>query len=172
MNYQDPQTSAVIELAPDVIALLSAHKQWGFLSRERGGLLFLRHEPQDRIYVSQATAPHKRDKSTRTSLVLDPKRCSDEIRSANERELWFVGYWHTHPERLPRISSHDLIAFENCLASPAVGISAMLAVIVGSSGAPEEFSAYLIGNKKVTELDKLREWLPKEKAGRSNCVDL
>lgn len=115
-------------------------------------MLFAREGGSTLVDVCKATPPHRDDRATYASLVLDPKRCADEIRIANADGLWFVGYWHTHPEKLPHLSNDDIQAFESNLRSPAIGISAMLAIVVGSSGCPSDFSSYIVSHGRLTKL--------------------
>lgn len=157
MRLQDPRSLVEFAISKSVIALLSKHRQWGFWSRERGGLLFAREIGTNAIEVCSASSPHRDDRATYASLILDPKRCADEICNANEAGLWFVGYWHTHPEKAPQLSNDDIRAFEQNLRSPAIGLSAMLAIVVGSSGHPSDFAYCLVSQGRAATLAVLTD---------------
>lgn len=152
MKFRDPVTQIEIELSKSVSALLSQNRQKGFWSRERGGLLFASAGKDEIVRVCEATPPHPRDTCYRARLALDVSRCHQEIKEANDRGLWFVGYWHTHPERYPHISGDDITAFSANLRSPRIGITALLAIIVGTTGRPEEFSGFLVRHDRISKL--------------------
>lgn len=143
------------EIAPDVVALLKKHRQTLLREHERGGQLFLRNRSLTTISIDHATPPHPADRATRSSLILDHARCATEIRIANAKGLWLVGYWHTHPESQPRISSADINSMRQSLASDGYQLTAMLALVVGNSNLRKFLSAYLMRADEVEELSLL-----------------
>ena len=44
-----------------------------------------------------------------------------------------MGYWHTHPEPLPKLSNIDLSAFRKNLIDGGVHIERMLVIVIGNS---------------------------------------
>lgn len=132
------------ELAPDVVRLLIGHRQMSPWTRERGGLLFADPAYTDRVVITHATPPHRDDQATLSSLQLNPGRCQREVEDLNSKGLWFVGYWHTHPETKPQISGADRRAFTNNLNYQRMSLTAMLAIIVGNGRPPDCLSVYLV----------------------------
>ena len=133
------------EISPEVEQVFARYRQHLPWQAERGGLLFADFAAPlgQAVRIIRATPPNYRDKSTRTSLLLDPRRCCREVRSANHEGFWFIGYWHTHPEPHPIISDLDIAAFYSNLETRNSGIDALLAIIVSSTGAVENHSYYL-----------------------------
>ena len=152
MIYLDTDSGYTIRLADAVISLLRANRQRGRFAREKGGLLFAKSNQSAELLVSEASPPNKRDRSRRHALTLDPVRTKSEIENANARGLWFVGYWHTHPQPIPSISLDDIRAFSNNLRCDRIGIKALLAVIVGNQHDNQPFTTYLVTTDSVREL--------------------
>lgn len=155
ITYEDPATSSRIELAPNVLALLDSKRQLKFWDKERGGLLFVDIGVQDRVLVADASPPHRLDKAGRASLVLDHGRCLEDIKERFESGLRFVGYWHTHPERVPSISGDDIYAFTRNLRDRGLRLRQMLALVVGILHGSDGISAYLVSNKRVRQLKSI-----------------
>lgn len=111
-------------------AILSEHRQ-GSRENERGGQLFVDVRDERGLYLARATRPHHRDRSGRTWLELDERRCRDELGLAGKAGLHLLGYWHTHPEKIPRISMQDERSFREFTQTNAPTIRYPVCVIVG-----------------------------------------
>ena len=124
-----------VELTAKVITLMAQHRQLRFWHRERGGLLFASSigALDGRVALAEASPPHSRDRSGRTWLELDHQRCIEEIRDCFARGLHFVGYWHTHPERYPRLSSQDAVALRPLVNDPGIDLVRLIMIVVGNS---------------------------------------
>lgn len=110
---------------------------------ERGGQLFVDPTHPDGIILSLATAPHKADKAGRTWLELDPERCNKEIQKANALGLRLIGYWHTHPQVIPQISSVDISNFSRFAQRYSQVLPHPVAIIVGTSPDTSGIKAWL-----------------------------
>nr|WP_239002411.1 Mov34/MPN/PAD-1 family protein [Photorhabdus khanii] len=55
-----------------------------------------------------------------------------------------VGYWHTHPQVIPQISSTDILSFARFAQRYAQELPYPIAVIVGTSPSPEDVKAWSI----------------------------
>lgn len=132
---QSRDGTLLVELGDQVITLMAQHRQLRFWHRERGGLLFASSigDSDGRVLVTEASPPHVRDRSGRTWLELDHQRCIEEIRDRFARRLHFVGYWHTHPERHPRLSSQDAIALRPLAEDPGIDLARLIMIVVGNS---------------------------------------
>lgn len=150
--FRDSCTGEIIELSSPVVELVTRYRQTGSRQVEQGGLLFANPEIVDRVVIDIASAPHPKDRAARASLVLDHDRCMAEIGAANRDGRWFVGYWHTHPERTPSISPADRKSFDENLRNGGHSLEALLAVLVGTSDRNDGLSAYLIKQGSVHAL--------------------
>lgn len=131
-SYLDPESGLVVSIAPAVLRLFEGSRQrlW---QRERGGVLFAESVGTDgRLEIVDATAPHARDRAGWSWLMLDHQRCLDEISDRFARDLHFVGYWHTHPERIPSPSARDFTVLQRNLLGGGVPLQKLIAVIVGT----------------------------------------
>lgn len=125
----------LVELSAHVIALMTQHRQLRFWHRERGGLLFAPSigASDGHVLLTEASPPHRHDRSGRTWLELDHRRCIEEIRHRFARGLHFVGYWHTHPERFPRLSSQDSVSLRPLMDDPGIDLVRLIMIVVGNS---------------------------------------
>ncbi|MCH9828999.1 MAG: Mov34/MPN/PAD-1 family protein [Gammaproteobacteria bacterium] len=154
----------LFEIAPPVVSLLHQRRQKHFWNNERGGLLFMQQTFESTIRVMLATPPHRKDKATRASLILDRTRCSREIKRYNDEGLWLIGYWHTHAENEPRISPADVTSFRDILHGPGFNATALMALIVGNADRNDFFSAYILRKESVEELRFFRLPAPDRKS--------
>ena len=115
-----------------VIDLFERYKQSQGM-KESGGQLFVNLSSPEGLVLSDATPPNKNDRATPTSLLLAPTRCREEIKELNCQGLFLVGYWHTHSEDDPQLSSQDLRSFQKFKDDNCEVLPYPLAVIVGQS---------------------------------------
>lgn len=118
---------------------------------ERGGQLFLDLDHPAGLMISLATPPHSRDRAGWTWLELNAERCRREIEIANAQGLRLVGYWHTHPQAIPMISSTDVKSFKRFAARYASELPHPIAVIVGLSPERNGIKAWLFHGESCIE---------------------
>lgn len=131
-HYRDPKSGLTVSIAPPVLRLFEDSRQrlW---QRERGGVLFAESVgTSGRLEIIEVTPPHASDRAGWNWLELGHQRCLDEISERFARGLHFVGYWHTHPERIPRPSFRDLTVLQRNLHEGGVSLQKLIAVIVGT----------------------------------------
>lgn len=131
-RYLDPESGLIVSIAPSVLQIFEGSRQrlW---QRERGGVLFADSVGTDgRLGILDATAPNAHDRAGWNWLMLDHQRCLDAISDRFARGLHFVGYWHTHPERIPRPSTRDITVLQRNLLEGGVPLQKLIAVIVGT----------------------------------------
>lgn len=133
LRARSPDSSIRVSVGDRCIEHWFRHRQRRFWQREAGGLLFAPTvgSSDGEVMIETVTGPHSTDSRTRYSLQLDHGRCLADINEQFERGMNFVGYWHTHPEAYPRLSSIDRRAFMKNLAAGGIDLARMLAVVVG-----------------------------------------
>lgn len=99
-----------IRFAAEAIAHLQKHRQAGFFSKEAGGQLFGRAVDTGLLVIC-ASGPYPGDTRTRTSYRSAPTAASNAIATMRANGLFYLGEWHTHPERHPHPSGSDVDAF-------------------------------------------------------------
>ncbi len=130
IEYPIGASGQVIVLSDDVLIHLLRHRQIGRRDLEAGGQLFARIEDQW-IVVVEATGPRRGDRRTRTSYV--PNRAAEraEIADRHAAGVYFIGDWHTHPDREPQPSVRDLASIAECFNKSAHALNGFVLVIVG-----------------------------------------
>lgn len=118
---------------------------------ERGGQLFVNPFSSAGLCLTLATPPHLGDRAGRSWLELDVERCRQEIESANAQGLRLVGYWHTHPQNIPKISPMDVGSFSRFAARYTKDLPHPMAIIVGNSNKPEGIKAWSFRGGRYVE---------------------
>jgi len=102
---------------------------------EAGGQLFAALK-DERIDVLHATVPG--EKAARGRYFFRPNRKEEqqEIKTAFQKKLHFVGDWHTHPESEPSPSSADVEKASEIFKRSKHELNGLLMVIVGTKRFP------------------------------------
>lgn len=124
-----------VMLADGPLQMMVKHRQLWPWQVERGGLLFASSVGSEDglVPISTASPPRHSDRAGRTWLELDHGCCLREIREQFDLGLHFVGYWHTHPEFRPRLSSQDRAALKPLLVDPGIDLVRLVLVVVGGN---------------------------------------
>ncbi|WP_313194088.1 Mov34/MPN/PAD-1 family protein [Shinella zoogloeoides] len=125
-----------VEIAPDALETMLAHRQRGFFSSEAGGQMFARLSP-GKWRIEVATGPRHGDRRGRFHFWPNRKAEQDEINSYFKQGLDFVGDWHTHPENRPHPSSDDYRSVANIVRESTHELPGMLMCIVGRENPPD-----------------------------------
>ena len=122
-----------VAFSSNAASTFAVHQQRHFWQHERGGILLASSvgAADGYVEVSEATPPHRKDRSGRSWLKLDHMRVLQEIREGFGRSLHFVGYWHTHPETHPHLSSQDVAAMVPAVRDADMDLLRILMVVVG-----------------------------------------
>lgn len=136
-----PVLDISVNVSKQACDIFQSNRQSGWFARETGGQLFMGIDHLGEFWLF-ATPPHMLDKSGKTWLELDASRCKAEIIEANASGLRLVGYWHTHPQEVPALSTQDVVSLtvfsnrnKDILQNP-------VAVIVGRSTKNEGIRAW------------------------------
>jgi hypothetical protein len=141
-------------VSADTAALLRSSRQ-GYWKCERGGQLFVDISDTRGIWL-RASRPHPADSAGRSWLELDQHRCLAEIEEANRSGFRLIGYWHTHPQRIPRISDRDRVSFEKFSKLQKEALPNPIAVIVGRSLSYRGIRAWSVRGNALVEAKLIR----------------
>lgn len=130
-----PHVDVDIKVDVETAHTFAAARQLWY-QRERGGQLFADIAEQTGIRLI-ATPPHPRDGAGRTWCKLDETRCQSEIIEANSTGRRLIGYWHTHPQRIPSLSPRDIASFRQFTNRYQDVLPHPVSVIVGTSRLPD-----------------------------------
>lgn len=120
-------------LAPDVLTVFWKHRQRFFWQPESGGILLGRRRGKH-LEVLLATEPSPHDKRSTYSFLREAT-CHDEVAQQawlkGERQIDYLGEWHTHPQTVPIPSGIDRA--EWCkLVFQRPEKTTLLAIVVGT----------------------------------------
>lgn len=142
-------------IVPPATASVFDQNRQRFFHKERGGLLFVDPHSPKGLKLIWATPPHSADHASRFELSINPQRGRDEISIANRKGWRLVGYWHTHPQQVPTLSTTDLVSFYKLASRNPEHLPLPLAVIVGRSYRPDGIRAWSIRPEGVLQADFL-----------------
>lgn len=154
-RWRWPGVDSELLVSQAVADVLDKHRQ-GLFGVERGGQLFVNPVNPTGLMLSLATRPHRSDRSGWSWLELDAERCRQEIQDANDQGLRLVGYWHTHPQSVPTISSADVGSFSRFAARYTQDLPHPIAIIVGKSEKPEGIKAWSFRGGRYIEATWLK----------------
>ncbi len=127
-----------LQIATKVVQLLGQCRQLGAETPEAGGLLIGRRiEDTEHVIIDYASVPHPDDRATRTTferLDAGHQALLEELWSASEGALDYVGEWHTHPNGEPEPSETDRSEWRRLAQEIEREHDALFYVIVTPSG--------------------------------------
>lgn len=125
-----PSLNVRLGIQPDVYHFLALQNQLTG-DNECGGQLFMDMTDPKGLKIIAATPPHANDKAGPSWLELDEIRCREEIVTFNASGHRLIGYWHTHPQEVPEISSQDIDSFKRFSKQNHAHLPNPIAIIVG-----------------------------------------
>lgn len=148
-----PRFDAAIRVDETTASIFEGARQRQY-QPERGGQLFADLSDQRGISLI-ATPPHPADSSGQAWLELNSERCRMEITEANEKGLRLIGYWHTHPQRVPQLSPKDVASFKAFSVRYREALPNPVAVIVGTATVPRGIRAWSVRSDGLLEAVRL-----------------
>lgn len=121
---------------------------------ERGGLLFVDPGHPVGLVLARVTPPHAADRAGEHSLIMDPARCAREIRKANAEGLRLIGFWHSHPEEVPDLSTIDISNFRSLARRSAVDLPWPVAIIVGRDLGADGIRAWSVRAERIHRAER------------------
>lgn len=131
-------TNSIIEVHQTVIDLWDDHKQIGKKSKEACGVLIGSGDHTiGRFEVHLATPPMAKDYRSRYHFkILDSghQKLVDEQWQKFNGERFYLGYWHTHPQKYPKPSGLDQNEWRKNFHLNAKHLPSLFYPIVGTHG--------------------------------------
>lgn len=146
-HWRELSTGLLVDA--ETAAMLRRNRQ-RYFQRERGGQLFAELSSGEGIWLV-ASPPHPADSAGVSWLEYDHARCRSEIATANRKGLRLIGYWHTHPQRIPRFSSRDCASFRAFSEAHCLTLPHPVAVIVGRSTRDQGIRAWSVRKSALAE---------------------
>lgn len=136
--YQLPDGMGLLEFPPDILAHLRRFQQTKPWHKEAGGQLFWNNTSEGHRRVTAITGPRPTDKRTRVRYIPDHAEELREIDEYYQQGAYFLGDWHTHPQRIAQPSPIDISTIKRTYARSTNAGPGFLLVITGT--APLEHS--------------------------------
>lgn len=99
-------------IRPEAQEKMFKYKQMRRTDKEAGGILIGRIlKENNHFIIDDVTEPMPRDKRTRTRFSRNPEghqEYMDEVFRRENGHCFYLGEWHTHPQKVPIPSSTDL----------------------------------------------------------------
>jgi integrative and conjugative element protein (TIGR02256 family) len=122
-------------ISPQIIDIWHKYRQCSTHDKEACGVLIGGFDQQEkRIIVEDCTQPMKGDFRKFFSFLLRDigHQCAvDKAFAKSRRTSFYLGTWHTHPEKNPTPSKGDLTDWKNCMDRNPL-IPSFLFAIVGT----------------------------------------
>jgi hypothetical protein len=148
-SWSWPQLDVVMRVGAATARIFEASRQRWY-QRERGGQLFADISDPNGLNLI-VSPPHASDGSGHTWLEFNERRCQNEIEEANAKGFRLIGYWHTHPQRIPQMSPRDLASFNEFALRNKEGLPNPIAVIVGTARVPQGIRAWSVRPEGLLE---------------------
>lgn len=135
LTYRIPEAAWSIAFLGSALAEFSNYVQRGQWSKESVGQLYTRDLTSDEIAVEAVTklAPRWANFS---GVRFDPAKAAAERLEMFTNGFHFVGFWHSHPEKVPQPSAEDFrMAADHAAAAKPV-LSGLIFVVVGTQPPP------------------------------------
>lgn len=121
-----------VTIQKEVVKYISQYLQNSAWKKEAGGQLFGDFKDHQFI-VSIATGPRKTDLRSRFGYKPDTKKELLEIEYYQKIGKWFLGDWHTHPQKIPSPSPLDIHTIQKSYSKSHTALPGFLLLIGGKS---------------------------------------
>lgn len=132
---------------------MKRHRQ-PFGGVERGGLVFVDPSHPVGLVLARVTPPHAADRASEHSIIMDPARCARETCKANTEGLRLIGFWHSHPEEVPNLSTIDISNFRSLARRNAVDLPWPVAIIVGRDPGADGIRAWSVRPDRIYRAER------------------
>jgi integrative and conjugative element protein (TIGR02256 family) len=117
-------------LSESMLRYVARHRQLAPWSAEAGGQLFGMIDAK-KISVIEAAGPYVGDERSRYRYRSNPVAAQRAIDERSQRNLLYLGEWHTHAEDIPRASGLDDDAMRRLIVNSHLNSNCLLMVIAG-----------------------------------------
>lgn len=139
-----------IFIESNVVEYLIKNQQRHTWNAEAGGQLFGEVSTHS-ITITHATGPYPKDDRGPRHYRSHPQSAQRELSRQNRLGNTYLGEWHTHAEKIPKISQDDVNAMQRILTHSDLAINGLLLVIVGQHSPEKSISAYSYMNNALVK---------------------
>ncbi|NHF68073.1 Mov34/MPN/PAD-1 family protein [Xanthomonas hortorum] len=146
-----PESSQRVVIEKGVLGHIARHRQLSWYSREAGGQIFGTIGASE-VVISSASGPYRGDQRWRFSYRSNAESAQRAIDQHAKNGLFYLGEWHTHPEKHPMASAADVEAMKRLRNASETRLNALLMLIQGKAIGAPGIAIYSFG------LDGLARW--------------
>lgn len=140
--YAIPGAAWSLAFPAEALAFLRAHAQLGWRSREAAGQIYARDLSGPRVLVEEVTHL-KPKKSWFAGVKIDIGAVDSERSVMFAQGLHCLGFWHSHPEAVPKPSCADEKLAESHARASRNEFTALVFVIVGTESFPNGLGVWV-----------------------------
>lgn len=125
----------VVDILSELIDEMSKWLQYDTHAPESGGyILGYQRMKTGNITLEFITPPHKQDICSRIRCTIKDFFHGRVLRKAQLKSSYYMGVWHTHPQRFPTPSSIDYQDWEKSIRCERTGGDYIFFLIAGTEG--------------------------------------
>ncbi len=145
----------VADVLPEVLETINKYVQFNENMDENGGYIVgYQNYVTGNITLEKVSSSFPEDVRSRMGLILKSKRHLEFLKSELCRHSYYIGVWHTHPEKIPIPSSLDWYDWKQTLKEDKAGADYMFFLISGTEEI--RFWAGNVDTGQITELFELK----------------
>ena len=141
----------VADILTPVLDEIGKYLQDNSTKPESGGyILGYQHEKTGNISLETVTSPYLLDRQTRISFKIRDPRHKIFLKRAARKKSYYMGVWHTHPQRNPIPSSIDWDDWQETMKTDKTGSRYVFFLIAGT----QEFRVWVgdCNDGKIVEI--------------------
>ncbi|MEM5497652.1 Mov34/MPN/PAD-1 family protein [Paraglaciecola mesophila] len=131
IRFRNQKLDLEILFSSEVIANMQCFRQT-CLKKEAGGLLFTNSFENNTIEIKFCSTPNKHDLRSRLGFYPHKQEAQCLINKKFNEGLYYVGDWHTHPQKIPVPSSKDKRTIKDIFVKSEHHLSYLILIILSS----------------------------------------
>ncbi len=152
------ENGPIIDVTSNVITKASNYLQFSSIASEAGGYLVgFENSKTSNITINDISLPSDNDIRTRIFCKIKDLAHKFFLQEQKRKENYYMGNWHTHPQKSPTPSSIDINEWKNVITKDRTGSDYAFFIIFGT----EEFKAWY-GNYNTKQICELKEYIVKK----------
>lgn len=143
----------VVDILSEIIDEISKWLQHNTDLPESGGyILGYQHRKTRNITLESITSPHRQDFRSRIRCTIRDIYHGRVLQNAKKENSYYMGVWHTHPQRFPYPSSIDIQDWMKSILYERTGAEYIFFLIAGT----RQFKVW-VGDYSTNEIIELYE---------------
>ncbi|MGW8304719.1 MAG: Mov34/MPN/PAD-1 family protein [Achromobacter pulmonis] len=150
--YALPGASWSLVFPPDALEVLRTNAQVGRRSKEAAGQIYARNLSAPLVTIEAVTKLKPRN-SWFAGVKIDITAVDSERAAMFSHGLHCLGFWHSHPEPIPKPSHSDRILAANHARASSNEFTALVFIIVGTAVFPDGLGVWVHDGNRLHRAD-------------------